>query len=144
MKISILIFIHSLSSHFVVEIFSWIDCSFGFLGLFSQWISYDDTKMAVLIYQQIKTLSADKMLQMKKWGGSHIGIFCRFLDFGNFYKFRTLFFSKKCPNNGLVPEKKYIDCKKFIGLKLNQQTLEHEMYLELILIVVKGAHISIY
>ena len=34
--------------------------------------------------------------------------------------------------------------KIFLDYDPNQQTLEHEMYLELILIVVKGAHISIY
>ena len=48
-------------------------------------------------------------------GVPYLAIFGRFLDFENFYKCLTFlggkkhFFFKKCPNNGLVSEKKYIE-----------------------------------
>ena len=49
---------------------------------------------------------------MKKWGGPILSHLCQFLDFKFFYKCltfhrgkKTLFF-RKCPNNGLVSEKK--------------------------------------
>ena len=52
-----------------------------------------------------------KILGEKKGGPQYLVIFLRFLDLENFYKCltfqggKTLFF-KKCPNNGLVSEKK--------------------------------------
>ena len=59
---------------------------------------------------------------MKKRGGvPYLAIFGRFLDFENFYKCLTFlggkkhFFFKKCPNNGLVSEKKYIEKFFIVG-----------------------------